>query len=213
MGNNNIAARPAQLLGSRGAAALRTVTGLAGRVLAKGEPRRVAHVATVYQPPDVVYGWWRDFENLPRFMTHLERVEVVDERRSHWVAKAPGGTIEWDAQVVADKPNTRIAWRSEPGAMIDTEGKVTFAPAPGERGTEVRVQVDYRVPGGAAGVAVAWLAGEAPDEQVREDLRRFKAVVETGEVLEAPAQPSGRRPLAQRVTEVASRRMRGKGRG
>lgn len=214
MDSRDLAASSARLLGAGGAAAVRSVTGVAEKVLGKGSPRRVTHVATVYRPPDAVYGFWRSFENLPRFLSHLERVEILGGRRSHWVARGPGGsTVEWDASITEDEPGRRLAWRSEPGAAVENEGEVSFAPAPGDRGTEVRVRLVYRPPGGAAGAAVAWLAGEAPDEQVREDLRRFKAVVETGEVLEGAAQPSGRGPLAQRLTEAASRRVRGEGRG
>lgn len=131
-----------------------------------------------------LYRYWRDFENLPRFMKHLESVRVTDDKRSHWVAKAPAGTtVEWDAEIVEDRPNELIAWRSLEGADVDNTGSVRFEPATAGRGTVVRVEIDYSPPGGVIGAGIAKLFGEEPEQQVREDLRRFKQVVETGEVV------------------------------
>ncbi|HJQ24303.1 MAG TPA: SRPBCC family protein [Blastocatellia bacterium] len=155
---------------------------------------------TINRPPEEVYRFWRDFRSLPRFMSHLESVQVTDEKRSHWVAKAPAGhTVEWDAEIVEDQPNRLIAWRSLEGADVDNSGTVRFDPAPGNRGTEVRVEVEYNPPAGALGAAVARLFGEAPEEQIKGDLRRLKQVLETGEVIHSdssihrgphPAQPA-----------------------
>ncbi len=162
---------------------------------------------TVARPPEEVYRFWRDFSNLPRFMAHLESVQVLDDRRSRWKAKAPTGTtVEWDAEIVEDREGESIAWRSLQHADVHNWGSVRFSPAPGDRGTEVRVQLRYEPPGGALGAIVAKLFGEEPGQQVAGDLRRFKQVMELGEVVHSdasvhrgmhPAQPSDRAPLAQ----------------
>ena len=147
---------------------------------------------TVNAPPDVVYAAWRDVERLPTFMDHLESVTSIDDRRSHWVAKAPAGaTVEWDAEIVEDVPGERLAWRSIEGAMVPNEGLVRFVPAPGERGTEVHVEVGYSPPLGAVGALVAKLFGEEPNQQVSDDLRRFKQLLETGEIARSDAAPEG----------------------
>ncbi|HVL50107.1 MAG TPA: SRPBCC family protein [Actinomycetota bacterium] len=147
---------------------------------------------TVNRPADEVYRRWRDFENLPQFMFHLQAVEPKGERRHRWVAKAPmGNTVEWDAEVIEDIPNELIAWRAVDGADVPNSGSVRFVPAPGGRGTEVIVEVDYQLPGGAIGGTVARLFGEEPEQQIKDDLRRFKQVVETGEVVYSEANPRG----------------------
>ncbi|MFL6254612.1 MAG: SRPBCC family protein [Pyrinomonadaceae bacterium] len=151
-----------------------------------------------------VYGFWRDFENLPQFMRYLESVTVTGEGRSHWVAKAPGGSVEWDAEITEDRPNQLIAWRSLEGSEVETSGTVRFEPAVGGRGTVVHVQLDYNPPGGKLGALFAKLFGEDPDGQMQIDLRRFKQVIELGEVVvsdgtltgegyteQRPAQPLG----------------------
>jgi uncharacterized membrane protein len=158
----------------------------------------------VNAPPEEVYQFWHDFENLPRFMRYLESVKVTGEGRSHWVAKAPGGTVEWDAEITEDRPNQLIAWRSLEGSQVMNSGTVRFEQATGGRGTVVRVELDYSPPGGAAGALVAKLLGEDPDGQMQIDLRRFKQVIELGEVVvsdgtltgegyteQRPAQPLG----------------------
>jgi uncharacterized membrane protein len=159
----------------------------------------VVNTITINRPPEEVYRFWRDFQNLPRFMSHLESVQVIDEKRSHWVAKAPAGMrVEWDAEIADDRPNQLIAWRSLEGADVDNSGTVRFDRSPGNRGTEVRVEVEYNPPGGALGAGIAKLFGEAPEQQIKGDLRRLKQVLETGEVVHSdssihsgphPAQP------------------------
>lgn len=142
------------------------------------------HTITVNNSPDEVYRFWRDFENLPRFMSHLESVRITGERRSHWVAKAPAGTtVEWDAEITKDVPGQMIAWRSVEGADVENSGVVRFDSAPGGRGTEVRVELIYNPPGGLLGAGVAKLFGEEPGTQIKGDLYRFKQVMETGEVV------------------------------
>ncbi|MFI6263367.1 SRPBCC family protein [Micromonospora sp. NPDC051006] len=147
---------------------------------------------TVNRSPAEAYRFWRDVENLPRFMSHLESVRAEDLRRSHWTARGPAGRlIEWNAEILDDQPNRSIAWRSMPGARVPNAGRVRFQPAPGDRGTEVRVQLGYAPPAGSLGRAVAKLFGEAPEQQVRDDLRRFKQVLETGEVVRSEGSPDG----------------------
>jgi uncharacterized membrane protein len=148
---------------------------------------------TINRPRQELYAFWRQLDNLPRFMDHLESVTVQDDRRSHWVAKAPAGrTVEWDAEITVDEPGEVLAWHSLDGADVPNGGKVRFIEAPPGRGTEVHVLIHYELPAGPAGKVVAKLFGEEPDQQVREDLRRFKRVMETGEVATTEGQPSGR---------------------
>ncbi|MEU5791388.1 SRPBCC family protein [Micromonospora purpureochromogenes] len=147
---------------------------------------------TVNRPASEAYRFWRDLENLPRFMAHLESVRVDDLRRSHWTARGPAGRlVGWDAEIVEDRPDEVIAWRSLPGAQVPNAGRVRFVPAPGGRGTEVRVELGYAPPAGRLGRAVAKLFGEEPEQQIRDDLRRFKQVLETGEVVRSDASPQG----------------------
>lgn len=139
---------------------------------------------TVARPVEECYATWRDFEGLPRFMRHLESVTMLDEHRSHWVAKAPAGArVEWDAETVEDVPNERISWRSLPGSDVHNAGTVAFRPAPQGRGTEVRVIMEYKPPLGKLGQKVAKLFREEPGQQVYDDLRHFKQLLEVGEIV------------------------------
>jgi uncharacterized membrane protein len=160
---------------------------------------QVQRSVTVSRPRAEVYTFWRDFENLPRFMEHLVSVDESYTNgvgaTSRWVAKAPlGKTIDWMAEIVEERENEVIAWRSLQGSKVDTFGRVEFKDAPGERGTEVIVSLQYKPPMGSAGALVAKLFGEEPDVQIREDLRRFKQVIETGEIATTIGQTSGRLP-------------------
>lgn len=132
---------------------------------------------TIDRPVTEVYRFWRNLENLPRFMNHLETVAEREGGISHWVATGPAGTrVEWDARIINDIPNRVIAWQSLEGSMVSTAGSVNFESTP--NGTIVRVHFQYNPPAGKLGAAVAWLFGEEPNIQVREDLRRFKEVTE-----------------------------------
>ncbi len=145
---------------------------------------RTKRSVTIRKPVEEVYGFWSNFENLPQFMRHLESVTVTGEGRSHWVAKAPAGkTVEWDAETVADVPNEMISWRSLPGSDVYNAGEVRFEPAPGGRGTEVRVTIEYDPPFGKLGSKIAMLWREEPGQQVQDDLRHFKQVMELGEIV------------------------------
>lgn len=155
---------------------------------------RVARTVTVARPADELYRFWRNFENLPRFMEHLTDVEVIDGSRSRWTARAPGGgSVSWRAAIIEDRENELIAWRSREPADIENAGSVRFVPAPGGRGTEVHVTIDSKAPGGALGRAIAKVFGEEPDQQLRDDLRHFKQLMEAGEIPTIEGQPSGRR--------------------
>ena len=158
-----------------------------------GEGIKIERSVTINKSPEELYQFWRNFENLPRFMHHLESVQVLDRNLSHWVAKAPAGmTAEWDAQIINEKENELIAWRSLDGATIANAGSVRFTRANQGRGTVVKVEINYGAPGGNVGAAIAKLFGEEPSQQVEEDLRRFKQMMETGEAASTAGQPSGR---------------------
>lgn len=149
---------------------------------------------TINDSPVAVYRAWRDFERLPSFMYHLESVSATDDGRSHWVAKGPAGTkVEWDAEITDDIPGERITWRSLEGSAVGNTGSVRFLSAPGDQGTEVHLELRYSPPGGALGSVVARLFGEEPNQQVSDDLRRFKQLVETGEIARSDGSPLGSR--------------------
>jgi uncharacterized membrane protein len=127
-------------------------------------------------------------------MEHVESVRTSGNGRSHWVATAPAGTkVEWDAEITDDVAGQLIAWRSLPGSGVDNAGRVRFAPAPRGQGTEVHVELDYEPPAGAVGAFVAKLFGEEPNQQLADDLRRFKQIVETGEIARSDGSPHGTR--------------------
>ena len=165
---------------------------LAGRRLDRAaSPRRFeyrARALTVNRPVSEVYAFWRELENLPRFMRHVESVRTTGPGRTHWTVKGPAGSsVEWDAEIVEERPNELIAWRSLPGASVENAGSVRFRRTPGTDGTEVRVCLEYHPPAGRLGLAIASLFGEEPEQQLKEDLRRFKQVMETGEISRSDA--------------------------
>lgn len=144
-----------------------------------GQGVRVEQCVTINKSAHELFTFWRNFENLPRFMAHLESVTVHDSNRSHWAAKAPfGKTVEWDAEVVNETPDQMIAWRSAEGADIPNAGSVWFKPAENGQGTEVRVSLEYNPPAGLLGAAVARIWGEEPSQQVTDDLNHFKNIME-----------------------------------
>jgi uncharacterized membrane protein len=172
--------------------ALRATSTARGRHAGSSGHRMVRAAVTVRRSPQEVYGFWRDVENLPTFMYHLKSVTADGDGRSHWVASAPAGqSVEWDAQITEDEPGRRIAWQSLPGSLVDNGGSVEFAPTPDGGSTEVRVTIGYHLPGGALGKAAATLFGESPDQQVNDDLRRFKQILETGQVMRSDGSPEG----------------------
>jgi uncharacterized membrane protein len=177
--------------------------------ITKDSSFRVRASTTVRRSADELYAFWHDFANLPRFMAHLESVDTLLDGRSHWRATGPAGMkVEWDAEVVSDRTGELIAWRTAPGAEIVHTGIVGFVAAPGDRGTEVHVDIEYAPPAGRAGSIIGKLFGEEPELQVRDDLRRFKQVMETGEVVRSDGTPEGtlaRRLVAQRPAQPLER--------
>ena len=144
---------------------------------------RIHKVVTINRPAREVYDYWHNLENLPRFMKHLDSVQITGERSSHWKAHGPAGaTIEWDAETLEDIQGRLISWHSVGEASLPNQGKVEFRAAPGDRGTEVNVTIDYYPRGGAAGRAAAKLARGLTAQQLEEDLKRLKQLLETGEV-------------------------------
>jgi uncharacterized membrane protein len=152
----------------------------------------VEKAIAIDKTPEELFSFWRQFDNLPRFMKHLESVTCSGLNRSHWVAKGPAGkNIEWDAEIYNEKPNEMIAWRSLEGADIVNAGSVRFTPL-GLRGTEVRVVLNYNLPGGKISALFAKLFGSEPGQMIADDLRRLKQILETGEAATTEGQPSGR---------------------
>ena len=143
----------------------------------------VARTVTINRPRAELYAYWRDFANLPSFMDNVERVDILDSRRSHWVVKAPGGkAVEWDAVITQEEEGAVIAWTSEEGADVPNSGRIDFRDAQGDRGTIVTATILYDPPAGVVGKIVAKLFQREPAIQARRDLRRFKQLMETGEI-------------------------------
>ena len=159
----------------------------------------VAKSVTIDKSPAELYTFWRNFENLPMFMEHLESVTIKDDKHSHWKAKAPlGYTVEWDAQITGEEENVFISWHSTENADVPNSGRVEFNPT-STRGTEVKVHLIYEAPAGKIGSLAAKIFGEEPSQQVEEDLRRFKRLMEAGVNLQIEGQPSGRSPQAKKA--------------
>lgn len=171
------------------------------RALAGSRGFRLEDAVTIARPVEDVYAYWRDLTNLPLFMPALERVDMPDRWHSHWVMRGPAGMrVEWDAEVINEEPPTLIAWQSLPGADMASAGSVNFTPT--RLGTEVRVLMQYNPPAGKMGGVVAWLAGQSPAFQLREDLRRLKQLLETGEVPTSEARIAQRLRAATRLREA-----------
>ncbi|MCW2745401.1 MAG: cyclase [Mycobacterium sp.] len=179
-------------------AAVVGITGLdayAAATRSRGAATVVLHATTtIRKSPQEVYDRWRRLEDLPAFMAHVDQVTVTGPTTSHWKATAPfGRTVEWDAEITEDLPGHRIVWRSVQGSAIELFGDVRFTSAPGHRGTEIHATMRYAMPAGKLGEAVARYFGEEPHQQLDDDLRRFKQVVETGEVVRSDGAPGGKR--------------------
>jgi uncharacterized membrane protein len=156
---------------------------------------RVERAVTVNRSKEELYQIWRNFENLTRFMEHLESVRVynLESGRSHWVAKGPlDRRVEWHAEIIEERENELLVWKSLPGSTVESLGRVEFVDAPGGRGTVVRVWMQYNPPAGSLGAAFAKLFGREPGQQINADLRRFKQMIEAGEIATVEGQPSGR---------------------
>lgn len=154
---------------------------------------KIERSITVGRPADELYALWRDFEQLPRFMRHLTEVRNEDATHSHWVARLDGGrTVEWDSEIVNDLPGQLIAWKTVGDPDVAHAGSVHFSAAPAGRGTVVRIVLDYEPPAGATIARIAHVFAHAPEQLVAEELRRFKRLAETGEVITTDGQTSGR---------------------
>ena len=155
-----------------------------------GEGVRVDKTVTIERPPAVVYDYWKDLENLPCFLRNLQCVEVRDKVHSHWRAKGlPGQSVEWDAEIIEQRANEMISWRSVPGSDVDHAGSVWFTPSAGNNGTNVRVELRYVPPAGKAGHSVAGVFGRDAECEIEEDLARLKIILETGKTPEELAEP------------------------
>ncbi len=161
---------------------------------------RVRKSVLINASPESCYRFWRNFENFPRFMKHVEEVRMLDATRSHWRVRAPlGQHVEWTAELDSDVPAQLLGWRTLPDAWVEHAGVVRFVPAIGGRGTRVDVDLRYRAPLGSTGSRLAKLFGEEPSQQIDDDLRRFRQLIETGEIPTTIGQPSGRRSLVGRA--------------
>jgi len=172
---------------------------------------------TVRKPASELYAYWRRLDNLPTFMAHLDEVRTMDARRSHWKASAPfDRTVEWDAEITDETPGERIGWRSVGETDVPNSGTVWFAQAPDRVSTEVHVLLVYDIPGGDLGKAVATYFGDEPRQMLDDDLRRFKQVMETGEVVRSDGAPWGkhaRKEFPQRPAQPLSADELAKGAG
>jgi uncharacterized membrane protein len=156
--------------------------------------------------PQKAYDLWRNFENLPRFMSHLKSVEVVDAQHSKWIARGPmDREVCWTAEIIEDRQNERISWRALPDSEIESSGFVEFRADPQKRGTFVTAEVQYSLPGGPVAVGLATLVGKHPEFVVREDLRRFKALVEAGETPTTAGQTHGPRGVHGHIEQILFR--------
>jgi uncharacterized membrane protein len=154
---------------------------------------KVERSITINKPKEEVFRFWRNLENLPHFMKHLKSVKVTGEKTSHWVANAPAGrTVEWDAEIINEIENQLLAWRSLEGSSVQNAGSVHFTDAAGDRGMKLRISLQYNPPGGVLGALFAKMFGEEPEQQIASDLRRLKAMIESGQVPTNAGQASGR---------------------
>jgi len=163
---------------------------------------KLKKAVTVNAAPQLLYAYWRNLTNLPRLFENVLSVDVIDPVHSHWTLRVPGGVnLQWDAEVTIDRSGEMIGWRSLEGADIDNAGYVRFEPAAGDRGTVVRVALQYNPPAGKLGAVVATLLGENPTSQIEEALRKFKQLLETGEI---PVVDEKKLPHSMEPVEAAS---------
>ena len=164
----------------------------------------------VNKSPEECFAFWRDLTNLPKFMSTVESVTPLDDQRMHWTMKGPhGARFEWDTEISVDRPGERLAWHSVQGSPINQASVIRFDPAPGNRGTLLRVHTHFQPPAGRFGLGVAKLLGHDPAFEMQEDLRRFKQLIETGELPTTRGQPSGRRSFLGRFTREGRRSRQG----
>lgn len=175
-------------------------------MVSKQQGVRVQKIITVNKPPAELYQFWRNLENLPRFMRHVKEVRQLDQEKSHWrVAIIQNIELEWDAHITVDRPNEMIAWETLPGATVGNRGYVKFIPAPGNRGTEVSVALEYDPPGAALGLAAGEMVKFIAAHDIEEDIRAFKRMMEAGEVPTTQGQPAARPEAWQHHEQRAPR--------
>jgi uncharacterized membrane protein len=154
---------------------------------------RVDRSITVNANREDVYAFWRNLDNLPRFMKYVRSVKVMDATNSHWIVDGPAGQkLEWDAEIINEIPNELLAWRSLPGASINNTGSVRFEHAAAGRGTRISISLQYDPPAGQLAVMFAKIFGKDADSEIDTDLHRFKNIIEAGEIPTSSGQPSGR---------------------
>ncbi|WNZ45975.1 SRPBCC family protein [Leptolyngbya boryana CZ1] len=177
-------------LAYHGATAEKSLTDKVSDAVGINQSLKVEKTVTIRKSAEELYNYWHNFENLPTFMKHVKSVTVTNGTRSHWIANAPlGQSVEWDADIIKDEPNHLIAWASAENAEVNNSGFVRFSSAPGDRGTEVKVVLEYDIPGGRVSAAIAKLFGEEPEQQIGDELRRFKQLMEAGEIATTEGQP------------------------
>lgn len=159
----------------------------------QGSPMEVKTTVSINKPRSEVYAFWRKLENLPRFMRHLEKVEELDQTRSRWTAKGPAGvgTVSWEAEILEDHQNEFISWSSLPGSTVDNAGQVKFIETP--YGTDIKVQMTYRLPAGDVGGIAARLFSPMAEKMMRDDIRDLKNVMETGQSAKAGSRKKNRK--------------------
>ncbi|MBT1701773.1 DUF2892 domain-containing protein [Fulvivirgaceae bacterium PWU20] len=190
----------------RGASGYCMINNAIGRNTAsrKTPAMEVRGTFTVNKPRAEVYAYWRHLENLPQFMKHLENVTVKDQIHSTWVARIPGGvgSVTWESEITEDRPGELITWSSLPGSTVDNAGEVRFQDAPDNMGTEIRVKITYRLPAGDVGTIAAKLFSPVVENMIKEDLRGFKSILETGEVPTVVDQLLGSEPDKSKVRKT-----------
>ena len=160
----------------------------------------------IQRPAEACYRFWRNFENFPQFMQHVESVQVVDATRTHWRVRAPlGQHVEWTAELFSDVPSQQLAWRTLAGSSVEHTGVVRFLPSLDNKSTRIDIEMSYHAPFGKAGVMLARIFGEEPSQQVDDDLRRFKQLIETGEISTTTGQSAGRRSPLLRLLHRRAR--------
>lgn len=163
---------------------------------------RALRSVTINRSASDLYEVWRKYENAPQWMEHIEAVHSLSSTRSHWIMRGPGGTrLEWDSEITEDRHGHVLAWRSLPGAKVEQAGRVEFEELASGRGTEVRLKMIYRMPGGIFGSSLATLLGVEPEQQMRENLRHFKMLMEAGEIATTRGQPHGPRGMKGSLME------------